>query len=226
MYRDSRYTADMTAASTKRINDVQGLRNTQFLEDAGGLAHPIRPESYISMSNFYTATVYSKGQEICRMYEMFLGVDGFRKGMDLYFERHDGEAVTCDDFRAAMADANGVADGFAQFEEWYVGGRGRMSLLNDLDTWHSKCFRDISRNIGRYLQSGTPTVLSSLVYDAASGKATLSLTQSCPPTPGQPVKRPYLMPVLVPPPPHTHTHTPSWARTPRLGSRHRSTSGR
>ena len=118
MYRDSRYTADMTAASTKRINDVQGLRNSQFLEDAGGLAHPIRPESYISMSNFYTSTVYNKGQEICRMYEIFLGIDGFRNGMDLYFERHDGEAVTCDDFRAAMAAANGIGDGLAQFEEW------------------------------------------------------------------------------------------------------------
>jgi aminopeptidase N len=72
--------------------------------------------------------VYSKGQEICRMYEMFLGIDGFRKGMDLYFERHDGKAVTCDDFRAAMADANGIADGFAQFEEWYLLRRMNMSV--------------------------------------------------------------------------------------------------
>lgn len=166
MYRDSRYTADMTAASTKRINDVIGLRNSQFLEDAGGTAHPIRPESYISMSNFYTSTVYSKGQEICRMYEILLGIDGFRKGMDLYFARHDGQAVTCDDFRAAMADANSVADGLAQFEEWY-------------------------------LQSGTPTVKSELSYDETTGRATLRLTQSCPPTPGQPEKRPFLIPVLV-----------------------------
>ena len=74
----------------------------------------------ISMSNFYTSTVYNKGQEICRMYEMFLGIDGFRKGMDLYIERHDGQAVTCDDFRVAMADANGIADGLAQFETWYL----------------------------------------------------------------------------------------------------------
>ena len=148
MYRDARYTTDMTAAATKRINDTRSLRERQFLEDAGGLAHPIRPESYISMSNFCerqatrgflvrdllqalaqssvliaavapdTATVYSKGQEICRMYENLLGVDGFRSGMDLYFERHDGQAVTCDDFRAAMADANGVSDGLAQFEQW------------------------------------------------------------------------------------------------------------
>jgi aminopeptidase N len=166
MYRDSRYTADMTAASTKRINDVIGLRNSQFLEDAGGTAHPIRPETYISMSNFYTSTVYSKGQEICRMYEMFLGLDGFRKGMDLYFKRHDGNAVTCDDFRAAMADANGITDGLAQFEEWY-------------------------------LQAGTPTVKSELSYDSASGQATLRLVQSCPATPGQPVKRPFLMPVMA-----------------------------
>jgi len=143
MYRDARYTTDMTAAATKRINDTRSLRERQFLEDAGGLAHPIRPESYISMSNFCerqttpgslqtlaqssvliaavapdTATVYSKGQEICRMYENLLGVGGFRSGMDLYFERHDGQAVTCDDFRAAMADANGVSDGLAQFEQW------------------------------------------------------------------------------------------------------------
>jgi len=118
VYRDARFTADMTSAPVKRIDDVQGLRAHQFAEDAGPMAHPIRPEQYIEMNNFYTATVYEKGAEVIRMYEMLVGRDGFRKGMDLYFERHDGGAVTCDDFRAAMADANGRD--LAQFERWYL----------------------------------------------------------------------------------------------------------
>jgi aminopeptidase N len=84
------------------------------------MAHPIRPESYIAMDNFYTATVYEKGSEVMRMYETLLGKEGFRKGTDLYFERHDGQAVTCDDFRAAMSDANAHPDQLAQFERWYT----------------------------------------------------------------------------------------------------------
>ncbi|MFT6830021.1 MAG: aminopeptidase N [Planctomycetota bacterium] len=118
VYRDARYTADMTSGAVKRIDDVQGLRAHQFAEDAGPMAHPIRPEQYIEMNNFYTSTVYEKGAEIIRMYDTLLGRDGFRKGMDLYFERHDGQAVTCDDFRSAMADAN--ARDFDQFERWYL----------------------------------------------------------------------------------------------------------
>ncbi|MEM8710084.1 MAG: aminopeptidase N [Planctomycetota bacterium] len=117
VYRDARFTADMTSDAVKRIDDVQGLRTHQFAEDAGPMAHPIRPEQYIEMNNFYTSTVYEKGAEVIRMYETLLGRDGFRKGMDLYFERHDGHAVTCDDFRSAMADANGADLG--QFERWY-----------------------------------------------------------------------------------------------------------
>jgi aminopeptidase N len=101
----------------KRIQDVRRLRASQFPEDAGPLSHPIRPESYVSMDNFYTATVYEKGAEVVRLYQTLLGVDGFRRGMDLYFERHDGQAVTCDDFRAAMADANGVD--LSRLERWY-----------------------------------------------------------------------------------------------------------
>lgn len=101
----------------KRIEDVRRLRGRQFNEDAGPMSHPIRPESYISMDNFYTATVYSKGAEVIRMYRTLLSESGFRKGMDLYFQRHDGGAVTCDDFRAAMADANGV--NLDQFGLWY-----------------------------------------------------------------------------------------------------------
>lgn len=106
VFRDQQFTADQTSAAVKRIDDVTSLRARQFLEDTGPMAHPIRPESYISMDNFYTATVYDKGAEIIRIYHTLLGQDGFRGGMDLYFQRHDGSAVTCDDFRAAMADAN------------------------------------------------------------------------------------------------------------------------
>ncbi len=118
VYRDQRFTADMTSEAVKRISDVRGLRLVQFLEDAGPMSHPIRPEQYIEMNNFYTATVYEKGAEVIRMYETLLGRDGFRKGMDLYFDRHDGKAVTCDDFRFAMADANDVQ--LEQFERWYL----------------------------------------------------------------------------------------------------------
>ncbi len=118
VFRDEQFTADMTSKAVKRIDDVRILRLAQFPEDDGPMAHPIRPESYISMDNFYTATVYNKGAEVIRMYHTLLGEDGFRKGMDLYFERHDGHAVTCDDFRAAMADANQV--NLDQFERWYL----------------------------------------------------------------------------------------------------------
>jgi len=117
VFRDQQFSGDMNSRAVQRIGDVTALRGAQFPEDAGPMAHPIRPESYIEMNNFYTATVYEKGAEVIRMYDTLLGSKGFRKGMDLYFERHDGSAVTCDDFRAAMADANG-AD-LAQFERWY-----------------------------------------------------------------------------------------------------------
>lgn len=116
--RDQLFTADMTSEAVKRISDVRLLRTVQFEEDAGPMAHPIRPESYIAMDNFYTSTVYIKGAEVVRMYRTLLGEAGFRKGMDLYFERHDGQAVTCDDFRAAMADANGRD--LSRFERWYT----------------------------------------------------------------------------------------------------------
>ncbi|MFT5290560.1 MAG: aminopeptidase N [Planctomycetota bacterium] len=118
VYRDQRFTADMTSETVKRIDDVRHLREAQFAEADGPMSHPVRPESYVSMDNFYTITVYEKGAAVVRMYEMLLGRAGFRAGMDLYFERHDGGAVTCDDFRAAMADANS-AD-LSQFERWYT----------------------------------------------------------------------------------------------------------
>ncbi len=117
VFRDQEFSADMTSHAVKRIDDVKRLRFSQFPEDAGPMAHAIRPESYISMDNFYTATVYEKGAEVIRMIETLVSRDGFRRGMDLYFERHDGQAVTCDDFRAAMASANDVD--LELFEGWY-----------------------------------------------------------------------------------------------------------
>ena len=118
VFRDQQFTSDMTSKAVKRISDVRGLRSAQFPEDAGPMAHPIRPESYLEMDNFYTSTVYQKGSEVIRMYHTLLGAENFRKGMDLYFERHDGQAVSCDDFRSAMADASGVK--LDQFERWYL----------------------------------------------------------------------------------------------------------
>ncbi|WP_374357482.1 aminopeptidase N, partial [Chitinimonas sp.] len=117
VFRDQEFSADMGSASVQRIEAVRTLRTHQFAEDAGPMAHPIRPDNYIEINNFYTVTVYEKGAEVVRMYQTLLGRDGFRRGMDLYFKRHDGQAVTCDDFRAAMADANGVD--FSQFARWY-----------------------------------------------------------------------------------------------------------
>ncbi len=116
-FRDQEFSADLNSRPVKRISDVVMLRSSQFSEDAGPNAHPARPDKFIDISNFYTATVYEKGAEICRMLRILLGVDGFRKGTDLYFERHDGQAVTVEDFVAALADANGKD--FSQFLQWY-----------------------------------------------------------------------------------------------------------
>ncbi len=118
VFRDQQFSADMGIPVIQRITDVRNLKARQFREDAGPLSHPIRPESYMSIDNFYTSTVYNKGAEVIRIYHTILGEEGFRKGMDLYFQRHDGQAVTCDDFRAAMADANGVD--LSQLEQWYM----------------------------------------------------------------------------------------------------------
>jgi aminopeptidase N len=121
VFRDQEFSADMigtdSGRAVTRIDQVRTLRQAQFPEDAGPMAHPVRPDSFVEINNFYTVTVYEKGAEVVRMYQTLLGRDGFRKGMDLYFERHDGQAVTCDDFRAAMADAN--QRDLAQFERWY-----------------------------------------------------------------------------------------------------------
>ncbi|MBN1378835.1 MAG: aminopeptidase N [Gammaproteobacteria bacterium] len=117
VFRDQEFSSDMSARAVKRIQDVQLLRTMQFAEDAGPMAHPVRPESYIEINNFYTVTVYEKGAELIRMQRCLLGADGFRRGMDLYFQRHDGHAVTIEDFIAAMEDANHFD--LAQFRRWY-----------------------------------------------------------------------------------------------------------
>jgi len=117
VFRDQEFSGDRTSKAVKRIEDVNALRTRQFAEDAGPLAHPVRPEAYIEINNFYTLTVYEKGAEVVRMLHTLLGAEGFRKGSDLYFARHDGQAVTCEDFVKALEDANGVD--FSQFRLWY-----------------------------------------------------------------------------------------------------------
>ncbi|RFU46808.1 aminopeptidase N [Paraburkholderia sp. DHOC27] len=139
VFRDQEFSADMAGGATdeaaraaKRIEDVRVLRQMQFAEDAGPMAHPVRPESYVEINNFYTMTVYEKGSEVVRMYQTLFGREGFRKGMDLYFKRHDGQAVTCDDFRHALADANGRD--LTQFERWYSqAGTPRVAVKTEYD---------------------------------------------------------------------------------------------
>jgi aminopeptidase N len=118
VFRDQQFSADMGSAADARIDDVRRLRASQFPEDAGPMAHPVRPDSYIEINNFYTATVYQKGAEVVRMMHTLLGPERYRKGIDLYFRRHDGQAVTCDDFVSAMEDASGVD--LEQFRLWYA----------------------------------------------------------------------------------------------------------
>ncbi|WP_106640718.1 aminopeptidase N [Allosphingosinicella vermicomposti] len=136
VFRDQQFSADQGSAAVKRIEDVRALRAIQFPEDAGPLAHPIRPESYIEISNFYTATIYDKGAEIIRMMRTILGADGFRAGTDLYFQRHDGEAATCEDFVKAMEDANG-AD-LSRFRLWYAQA-GTPRVMADLRHDEASC---------------------------------------------------------------------------------------
>ncbi|WP_428247068.1 aminopeptidase N [Ferrovibrio sp.] len=164
VFRDQEFSSDMRSRPVARIQEVRALRARQFPEDAGPLAHPIRPDAYIAIDNFYTATVYEKGAEVIRMLHTLLGEAGFMRGMKLYVERHDGEAATCDQFVAAMADANNFD--VAQFKLWYA-------------------------------QAGTPNLEIAGRYDAASGVYELSVAQSCPPTPGQPVKQAMHMPLKL-----------------------------
>ncbi len=173
VFRDQEFSqdlcADPSARAVKRIEDVRVLRTAQFPEDAGPMAHPVRPDSYIEISNFYTVTIYEKGAEVVRMMQTLVGRDGFARGMTLYFERHDGHAVTCDDFAQAIADANPDSD--------------LARLLPQFKRWYS--------------QSGTPRVRAEGSYDAAARSYTVTLSQSCPPTPGQPIKEPFVIPVAL-----------------------------
>ena len=132
VFRDAGFSSDMNSATVKRIQDVAYLRTHQFAEDAGPMAHAVRPDSFIEISNFYTLTVYEKGSEVVGMIHTLLGAEGFRKGSDLYFERHDGQAVTCDDFVKAMEDANGVD--LTQFKRWYSqAGTPRLTVTESYD---------------------------------------------------------------------------------------------
>lgn len=131
VFRDQEFSADMNSRSVQRIDDVRVLKNFQFKEDGGPMAHSVRPDSYQEINNFYTATVYNKGAEVIRMMHTLLGAQLFRKGMDLYFSRHDGQAVTCDDFAAAMSDASGID--LDQFKNWY--GQAGTPVLQVKGEW-------------------------------------------------------------------------------------------
>lgn len=163
VYRDQEFSSDMRSRAVKRIEDAASLRAGQFTQDASPLAHPIRPDSYISVRSLYTGTVYNKGAEVIRMMERMAGKEAFRKGMDLYFERNDGKAVTCHDFVQAISDGTGLD--LRQFE----------------NTW--------------YHQAGTPQVDAKGVYDPEKKTYTLTLAQHTPATPGQPIKKPFVIPL-------------------------------
>ena len=170
VFRDQEFSADMGSRGVKRIRDADIMRSFQFREDSGPMAHPVRPSSYMEINNFYTLTVYNKGAEVIRMLHTLLGLEGFRKGMDLYFERHDGQAVTCDDFIQALQDAQSGESipNFEQFKLWYS-------------------------------QAGTPTVTVSQDYNPATQEYTLTAHQTCPDTPDQQGKdkQPFLMPLRI-----------------------------
>lgn len=132
VFRDQQFSADMNSAAVFRIGDVQRLRAAQFPEDAGPLSHPIQPQSYVEINNFYTATVYEKGAEVIRMIHTILGKANFRKGMDIYFDRHDGQAVTTEEFVRAMEDGSGI--NLTQFRRWYVqAGTPVITVTEDYD---------------------------------------------------------------------------------------------
>ena len=150
VFRDQEFSSDMASRSIQRINDVRMLRNHQFPEDAGPMSHPVRPASYQEINNFYTATVYNKGAELVRMIHTLLGKDNFRKGMDLYFQRHDGQAVTTDDFRLAMQDASGV--NLDHFQLWYQqSGTPRIEISRDFDQAEKTLYLEIKQDPGTTL---------------------------------------------------------------------------
>ncbi|MEM0955554.1 MAG: aminopeptidase N [Pseudomonadota bacterium] len=134
VFRDAEFSADMGSRVVKRVEDVALLRNAQFAEDAGPMAHPVRPESFIEISNFYTVTIYEKGAEVVRMIHTLLGAEDFRKGSDLYFDRHDGQAVTCEDFVKSMEDASGRD--LSTFRRWY--SQAGTPVLDIEDSWDAE----------------------------------------------------------------------------------------
>ena len=164
VYRDAQFSADMNSATVKRIEDVNYLRTYQFTEDGGPMAHSVQPDSYMEINNFYTLTVYEKGAEIIGMYHTLLGQELYRKATDLYFDRHDGQAVTIEEFVKAMEDASGRD--LSQFRRWYK-------------------------------QAGTPELAVRSEYDATAKTYRLEFTQSCPETPGQKNKLPFVIPVKL-----------------------------
>lgn len=164
VYRDQEFSSDQRSRAVKRIEDVSSLRAGQFPQDAGPLAHPIRPDSYISVRSLYTGTVYNKGAEVIRMMERMAGWEKFRRGMDIYFERNDGKAVTCDDFVKAIEDGSGLD--LRQFRNWYH-------------------------------QAGTPVVTAEGAYDEKNRTYALTLKQQTLPTPGQPIKKPFVIPLEI-----------------------------
>ncbi len=175
VFRDQEFSADMeggatdeTARAVKRIEDVRVLRQMQFAEDAGPMAHPVRPESYVEINNFYTMTVYEKGAEVVRMYQTLFGREGFRRGMDLYFKRHDGQAVTCDDFRFAMADANGRD--LTQFERWYSqAGTPRVSVRTAYDAEQQRYRVTLAQSYGDAASAARETQKGPLLIPFAIG---------------------------------------------------------
>lgn len=145
VFRDQEFSADLNSRAVKRIDDVNVLRNHQFAQDAGPMAHPIRPDHYIEISNFYTVTVYNKGAEVVRMIRNLVGNEGFRKGTDLYFERHDGQAVTTEDFVKAIEDANGID--LSQFQRWYSQeGTPELNILGRYDEQNKTFTVEVKQN--------------------------------------------------------------------------------
>lgn len=145
VFRDQQFSADSFNALSVRIDQVKMIREHQFAEDAGPMSHPIRPDEVVEMNNFYTVTVYDKGAEVIRMLHTLLGVEGFRKGMDLYFERHDGQAVTCDDFVQAMQDANNTD--LTHFKRWYSqSGTPIINVEQSIDVEGNTNLRFTQRN--------------------------------------------------------------------------------
>ena len=169
--RDQLFSADMGSEAVKRIEDVRVLRSVQFPEDSGPLAHPIRPDSYREISNFYTATVYNKGAEVIRMMRTMAGPERFRKGTDLYFERHDGEAATCEDFVCAIEDGAGLD--LAQFRLWYSqAGTPRLSvrLEHDGETAVLHLAQEVPATPGQDEKKPMPIPLRIALFDPETGR--------------------------------------------------------